>query len=200
MTNVRAARIAIDFKRITKERPEVNVLTKDSFDKWTVSFMGPEKTPYEGANFNTYFSFPEDYPFSAPKIALKPNIRHCNISPDGKICLPVIGNDWLPTMSVVTAIDALIGLLRYPNYDDPFDTVVAFEYKENPVEYWYNVLMSIKKSGILSESYQITNITVGDTKVRIQTKKTDTNKLITERVRSAFPWLAGEVIVGSSEE
>ncbi len=80
---------------------------------------GPENTPYEGCLLLFSVSFPNDYPFSPPKVLfLTTDSRtrfHPNLYVDGKVCLSILGTysgpSWSGTQSLSTVLLSIQGLL-----------------------------------------------------------------------------------------
>jgi len=58
----------------------------------------------------------ECYPFAAPIVRFAPplHLHHFAVDNDGKVCLPLIVNDWSPTTSLVSVCDELIMLVVSP--------------------------------------------------------------------------------------
>lgn len=73
----------------------------------------------------------DGYPFKAPKITFHTKIYHPNVSSDGKICTLAIEKDWVPTRSAIFVIDAVLSTFRNPSDQDPQDTAIASEFKNN---------------------------------------------------------------------
>lgn len=80
---------------------------------------GPENTPYEACLLLFSFSFPDDYPFSPPKVKfLTTDTRtrfHPNLYVDGKVCLSILGTysgpSWSGTQSLSTVLLSILALL-----------------------------------------------------------------------------------------
>ena len=48
-------------------------------------------------------------------------IYHCNINSSGRICHPVLGRNYIPSMSMKEIFDHVYGLLMSPEPLDPLD-------------------------------------------------------------------------------
>lgn len=80
---------------------------------------GPENTPYEGCLLLFSISFPDDYPFSPPKVVFLTSDGktrfHPNLYVDGKVCLSILatysGPSWSGTQSLSTVLLSIQGLL-----------------------------------------------------------------------------------------
>lgn len=93
--------------------------------------QGPSGTPYEGAILHFSFKFPEDYPFSPPKVTFLTydgyTRFHPNLYKDGKVCLSILGTysgpGWSGTQSLSTILLSLLALLD----ENPLSHEPAFE-------------------------------------------------------------------------
>ena len=87
-------------------------IVNDNLSTWRATIAGPSGSPYENGQFKLNITFPENYPFKAPlvrrlsfqlldlvvtttkgdakKIKFETKIYHCNISPEGSICLDIL--------------------------------------------------------------------------------------------------------------
>jgi ubiquitin-protein ligase len=93
--------------------------------------QGPPGTPYEGALLHFSFQFPQDYPFSPPKVIFltcdDKTRLHPNLYKDGKVCLSILGTysgpGWSGTQSLSTILISILALLD----DNPLAHEPAFE-------------------------------------------------------------------------
>ena len=93
--------------------------------------QGPAGTPYEGALLQFSFVFPQDYPFSPPRvlfITCDGKTRfHPNLYKEGKVCLSILGTysgpGWSGTQSLSTILLSLLALLD----ENPLAHEPAFE-------------------------------------------------------------------------
>ena len=132
-------------KRILKEMKE---LTQDEYSnitagpiddnnvyKWSASIIGPKDSVYEGGVFILHIDFPQNYPFKPPQVTFKTKIFHPNISASGSICLDILQSQWSPALTICKTLLSISSLLTDPNPDDPLDTTIADQYKNNRVEF-----------------------------------------------------------------
>lgn len=131
-------------KRITKElkdlsKENLSLCTAGPVDddmfKWQATILGPKDSPYEGGIFIVSISFPPDYPFKPPKLKFITKIYHCNISPDGDICLDILKSQWSPALTIMKVLLSLCSLLTDPNPDDPLVPSIATLLKEDKIEH-----------------------------------------------------------------
>lgn len=93
--------------------------------------QGPDNTPYEGCLLLFSFHFPQDYPFSPPKVHYLSSDGytrfHPNLYVEGKVCLSILGTysgpSWSGTQSLTTILLSLLGLLD----DNPLSHEPYFE-------------------------------------------------------------------------
>ncbi|TEA12384.1 Ubiquitin-conjugating enzyme E2 28 [Colletotrichum sidae] len=135
-------------KRIAKELTEVTTtpptgmsiaLARDSdLHSWHVTLAGPEGTPYTGGTFAVLLELPKEYPFKAPVVKFATRIYHPNITNDsnGNICMGMLKpENWKPATKLAAVLEAVRSLLVEPQPDDPLETRIAEEYKNNRPEF-----------------------------------------------------------------
>lgn len=101
-------------------------LKGDNLREWVSTIIGPEDSPYAGGVFCLDVHFPEDYPFSPPKVGLdhhsiicfhfqvkfRTRIYHCNINSKGEICLDILTpNKWTPALTISKVLLSISSLL-----------------------------------------------------------------------------------------
>jgi ubiquitin-conjugating enzyme E2 C len=82
---------------------------------WTATIVGPSDTPYEGLTLKLGFTFPSNYPYSAPTVVFKTPIYHPNIDFSGRICLDILKEKWSAIYNVQSVLLSLQSLLGEPN-------------------------------------------------------------------------------------
>jgi ubiquitin-conjugating enzyme E2 D len=132
-------RITFELKQLKKNTDahagQLIELIGDDIRQWRVSFLGPDKTPFEGGVFILRFTFPANFPFKAPEIKFETKVFHPNINETGEICLDILKNAWSPGLHITDVVLSLCSLLNSPNPDDPLAPDVAKLYKDNRPEY-----------------------------------------------------------------
>lgn len=132
-------------KRIQKELQELNndplenitaEPRDDNLNVWTATVEGPVDTPFEGGVFKLTIKFPDDYPFSAPKVKFDTKMYHPNISgSSGEICLDILKSQWSAALTVKKVLLSICSLLDDPNENDPYNSTAASMYKNNRAGY-----------------------------------------------------------------
>lgn len=93
--------------------------------------IGPEETPYFGGYYFFEFNYPENYPYSPPKLSFKTNINKIRFNPNlyysGKVCVSILntwsGDQWSSCQSLRSVLLSLVTLLskdpllNEPGYD-----------------------------------------------------------------------------------
>lgn len=81
----------------------------------------PEKSSlYSGSTYHFSLTFPATYPIDAPILHLQNKVFHPQFL-DGKVCLPLLREDWKPTLTLYNIICGLLFLFNNPNPNDPLD-------------------------------------------------------------------------------
>jgi ubiquitin-conjugating enzyme E2 Z len=107
-------RIVSDLAVFHQNKPEGIFLHSDEEDisRHVVLIVGPEGTPYEDGFFFFEMVFPEDYPFSPPRVEIRTTNPETRFNPnfylEGKVCLSILGTwqgpSWQPTMTIDTVL------------------------------------------------------------------------------------------------
>ncbi|KAI0432510.1 ubiquitin-conjugating enzyme [Xylaria sp. FL1042] len=139
-------------RRITKELQEcmdtppagmtISLPSEADYRKWDVVLKGPPGTPYAGGVYNITVTLPLEYPFKAPQVNFATRIYHPNVTNDslGNICMGVLKAElWKPASRMRSVLEAVRQLLVEPNPEDPLETRIAEEYKNNRPEFDKNV-------------------------------------------------------------
>ncbi|KDQ06734.1 hypothetical protein BOTBODRAFT_39391 [Botryobasidium botryosum FD-172 SS1] len=112
--------------------PGVTIETKDdNLLLWTCSIRGPAGTPYEGGTFKLTMDFTDKFPFKPPVVAFTTKMYHPGVNEEGAICLPVLKDEWQPTMTVKQVLLKIVDKVGNPSVDDPFMPDIATQLKND---------------------------------------------------------------------
>lgn len=99
---------------------------------------GPPSTPYAGGTFGLLLTLPAEYPFKPPGVRFLTRVYHPNITNDsnGNICLALLKSEnWKPATKIGPVLEAVRQLLAEPQPDDPLETSIAEEYRNDRQAY-----------------------------------------------------------------
>jgi ubiquitin-conjugating enzyme E2 D/E len=132
-------------KRILKEMKDLETSPMDNCTAgpvnpedmylWHGTIIGPEKTPYEGGLFKLEIRIPVNYPFKAPTVTFLTKVYHPNINSAGGICLDILKDAWVPSLTIGKVLLSISSLLTDPNPKDPLVPEIAKLYEHNRPEF-----------------------------------------------------------------
>ncbi|KAF9518182.1 hypothetical protein BS47DRAFT_1313401, partial [Hydnum rufescens UP504] len=131
-------------RRIQKELSDLNnkpipgVAIKyedDNILAWTVTIKGPNDSPYKGGKFILDLKFDSTFPFKAPQAKFQTKIYHPGINGEGAICIPILKDEWKPSITISKVLSTILEKLGNPSPDDPFNPDIAAELKENKTKF-----------------------------------------------------------------
>jgi len=99
---------------------------------------------YQGATFNFVVDIPNSYPYDPPKVLCTTLVYHPNIDWDGKVCLNILRQDWMPVLSLGSVVFGLMTLFLEPNADDPLNKEAAQLMLDRIREFERNVKESLR--------------------------------------------------------
>ncbi|KAJ5314309.1 uncharacterized protein N7443_001193 [Penicillium atrosanguineum] len=129
-------RIEKELNSVTRNPPSEYTATseKDAFH-WAVTMQAPIQTPYEGRALQLSVSFPEAYPFDAPKVAFTSRVYHLNVDAKGEIRLNTLQDKWAPNMNMHETLLSIHKLLIEPNPASPADSEIEKLWKSDREAY-----------------------------------------------------------------
>lgn len=127
-------RLIKELKDLTKD-PSSNcsagLIDPNNLFHWEATIIGPSGCPYEGGIFKLEIVCPPDYPFVPPKVKFNTRIFHPNITPDGRICLNILKDNWSPSLTIDKVLCSISSLLTEPNPHDPLVAEIGKLYLED---------------------------------------------------------------------
>jgi ubiquitin-protein ligase len=134
-------RIVMDIKRFMEQSYDDKFIYFNKSDFTTIYLMivGPKATPYEDGILLFRLEFPNNYPYSPPKVEFlnkKNGVRiHPNLYTGGKVCLSILGTwagpSWEPTMSLDTIATTIQSILN----ENPLNNEPAYYNKKTDNKY-----------------------------------------------------------------
>lgn len=125
-------RLVFEAKILEEEEPSFKPVDGD-LRVWQGFILGTGL--YDGGVFEIKITISRKFPFESPKIKWITKTYHPNISLQSKVCVGVLGKDWVPTMSVAGVIETLRNLLNFPNPASPLNTQAANLMKKDMKKY-----------------------------------------------------------------
>ncbi|KAK2381281.1 ubiquitin-conjugating enzyme E2 [Trifolium repens] len=98
---------------------------EDNIFLWKGTISGSKDTVFEGTDYKLSLSFPNDYPFKAPKVKFETTCFHPNVDLHGNICLDILQDKWSSAYDVRTILLSIQSLLGEPNISSPLNTQAA---------------------------------------------------------------------------
>lgn len=156
-------RIVADLGIFNASKPHGIFIHSDEEDigRHLVLIIGPEKTPYEDGFFFFEMLFPEDYPFSPPKVEIRTTNPEYRFNPnyyiDGKVCLSILGTwtgpSWEPTMNIDTVLISVqtrmneLPLENEPGWDNvPMQQKLTYNHIIRDLTLRYSVLHQLSNN------------------------------------------------------
>eukprot|EP00760_Papus_ankaliazontas_P001392 PhM_4_TR10462/c1_g1_i1/m.17760/K10575/UBE2G1, UBC7; ubiquitin-conjugating enzyme E2 G1 len=124
-----------EFKKLSQNPTDgfrVELQDESDFFQWTVWFLGPNGTPYEGGHFKASFKYPAEYPMLPPEMTIVSEFWHPNVYPDGKVCMSILHPPvadqfnteesldirWSPVQTIDSILVSFLSLLSDPDPSD----------------------------------------------------------------------------------
>lgn len=138
ITKMSARRIAREVTEMETSPPDnctAGPVNPNDLYVWHGTIIGPEKSPYEGGLFKLEIKFPVDYPFKPPTVTFLTKVYHPNINSAGGICISILKDDWVPSLTIGKVLLSISSLLTDPNPRDPLVLDIAKLYETNRLEF-----------------------------------------------------------------
>ncbi len=150
--NMRMARIQKEFNLCSNDTDLTQIgcsfgIPDNNYNKWKVTMIGPQNTPYAGGLFYINVYFPENYPSKGAEFRFINRIYHLNVDwknkdSYGHICLSSL-NEWAttgkvkskPCYGVKQALFDIFCLFYNQGIESPYDESIANQYKNNRPEF-----------------------------------------------------------------
>ena len=129
----RRRRLLKDLKEVLKHpHPKMDVYPcEQDLGFWTVIMEGDPGTPYAGGTWRLSVEFPATYPDTPPKMRFETPVKHCNVGKHGRICHSIFDANWVRDTSMTRVLELVYGLLLNPEPDDPLDSNLALEFRND---------------------------------------------------------------------
>lgn len=86
---------------------------------------------YRNHKFDFSFDIPDDWPFTQPTVKILTKCWHPNLTLEGDVCLNILRNNYVPTLTLQTYVPSLQFLFNEPNPTDPLNKEAAAQYSQN---------------------------------------------------------------------
>ncbi|EIN07812.1 UBC-like protein [Punctularia strigosozonata HHB-11173 SS5] len=121
-------------RRIQKELADLNNkpisgLTVEPLEgnlfEWRCSIKAAPDSPYRDGTFRFKLVLPDNFPFKAPSVTFLTKIYHPGINEEGSICVPLLRDEWKPSVTLSTVLSVVQEKLNNPSPDDPYEPDIA---------------------------------------------------------------------------
>jgi len=140
-------RIARELTTMNKTPIEGVTVTpaEDNMRLWNVVITGPPDSPYAKGTFKVKIEFPEEFPFKAPSLTFQTKVYHPGINDEGQICVPVLSDQWKPTVTIQSVLQTVYEKLANPSPDEPYEADIAALLKSDKAKFQSNAKEWTKK-------------------------------------------------------
>lgn len=119
--------------------------SEDNIKLWNCTILADPESPYKGGTFKFELVLPENYPFKAPTVTFKTKIYHPGINDEGHICVPILRDDWKPSVQLSTVLNIIQEKVNNPSPDDPFEPEIASILKNDEAKFKATAKEWVKK-------------------------------------------------------
>jgi ubiquitin-conjugating enzyme E2 Z len=164
MSAIAVKRIYNDYKKyLNSTLPNEGIycqMDENNIKTMRIMIVGPEGTPYEGGCYYFLLNYPDNYPFSPPKVTIETRNKNVRFNPNyytnGKVCLSILGTwsgpGWTSVMNLNTILVVLQSrfsehpIINEPGYEKQAKKDISLSY--NRLLQWYNVNIAVFESVI----------------------------------------------------
>jgi ubiquitin-conjugating enzyme E2 N len=111
----------------------VKIVERSNVGDLLIEMEGPKESPFEGNNYLILCCYPEEYPHEPPIVKFLTSIFHPSISVEGEVCLSILQDEWLPSLTIESIIVGILDLLLKPDDEGTFNieatTIFAEDYE-----------------------------------------------------------------------
>ncbi|KXN82569.1 Ubiquitin-conjugating enzyme E2 D4 [Leucoagaricus sp. SymC.cos] len=118
---------------------------EDNLFEWKCTIKGASDSPYKGGTFHFNLSLPPNFPFKAPTVTFTTKIYHPGINEEGAICVPILRDEWKPTVTLSSVLQTIKEKVNNPSADDPFEPDIAAVLKNDKSKFNSTAKEWIKK-------------------------------------------------------
>ncbi|KAK7689126.1 hypothetical protein QCA50_007817 [Cerrena zonata] len=108
---------------------------EDNLLHWKCTIKASADSPYRNGFFHFNLDLPTDFPFKPPTVAFTTKIYHPGINEEGHICVPVLRDQWKPTVTLSSVLAIIQEKLNNPSPDDPFEPEIAAMLKNDEARF-----------------------------------------------------------------
>ncbi|KAJ8522916.1 hypothetical protein ONZ45_g585 [Pleurotus djamor] len=99
--------------------------SEENLFDWKCSIKATPESPYAKGTFNFDLELPQNFPFKAPTVKFTTKIYHPGINEEGAICVPILRDEWKPSVTLSSVLITIQDKLNNPSPDDPFEPDIA---------------------------------------------------------------------------
>ena len=81
---------------------------------WEANIHGWEDARHHGKDYTLEITYPECYPFRAPKVRFMSSVICENVHTNGLVCLDILGSEWSPAITIYSLMNSLCSVLTDP--------------------------------------------------------------------------------------
>jgi ubiquitin-conjugating enzyme E2 D/E len=108
---------------------------EDNIFEWTCTIKASPDSPYKNGTFHFKLELPQGFPFKAPDVTFTTKIYHPGINEEGHICVPILHDDWKPSITLSTVLAVVQEKVNNPSPDDPFEPDIAALLKNDKTKF-----------------------------------------------------------------